>query len=86
MQPVLFQEDRGTPPAGFLPGELEFYYLAALVIPESAMPGLTRMRIIMGYRWDKACGDFMYGEAEDYTVLLTDGADTASAPQGRRKL
>jgi len=47
-----------------------------LAIPSNALPGTTRMRIIVN--GDKnnveACGDYGYGETEDYTVnILPDG-------------
>jgi len=43
----------------------------SLVIPDTALTGNTRMRVIMSYStFDSACGSFTWGEAEDYTVNI----------------
>jgi len=42
-----------------------------IVVPTSAMSGPTRMRVSMAYGGaPPACGNFSYGEVEDYTVLI----------------
>ncbi|MBK7754779.1 MAG: hypothetical protein IPI41_19910 [Flavobacteriales bacterium] len=45
-------------------------------IPPDAHTGYTRMRVICTYNEDPtdACGTFVYGETEDYTVIIDDGA------------
>lgn len=43
----------------------------ALTIPDNAMEGITRMRVAMRYnRPPEACGNFTYGEVEDYSVEI----------------
>jgi len=40
-------------------------------IPENAVPGLTRMRVKLDYgTFDDPCGDFTFGEVEDYCVTI----------------
>ncbi len=42
-------------------------------IPENALNGTTRMRVIMRYRnIPSSCGTFNYGEVEDYTIIIGD--------------
>ena len=44
---------------------------ASIVVPASALPGPTRMRVSMSYGGaPPACGTFSYGEVEDYTVTI----------------
>ncbi|MCF2858186.1 GEVED domain-containing protein [Pseudoalteromonas sp. SMS1] len=48
--------------------------LASITIPDSALAGITRMRVIQsntlreGETQLAACGDFKFGEAEDYSI------------------
>ncbi len=43
-------------------------------VPSDATSGSTRLRVIMRYNTvPSACGNFNYGEAEDYTVVIGDG-------------
>ena len=45
----------------------------AITIPETAVPGATRMRIRIKYSGDdcgSSCGATTYGEVEDYTVIV----------------
>ncbi len=45
--------------------------VANINVPMDAKLGLTRMRVIMRYLNEPApCGDFQYGEAEDYTINI----------------
>ncbi len=47
-----------------------------IVVPNIAKPGKTRMRVVMHYKEAAAvCGEFKYGEAEDYIVEIV-GEDT----------
>ena len=40
-------------------------------VPDDAVPGLTRMRIILSYSGNMtACGTYSYGETEDYCVTI----------------
>ena len=42
-------------------------------IPSGAVPGATRMRVMMKYNGaSSSCETYTYGETEDYTVMLTD--------------
>ena len=44
-------------------------------VPQGAAPGKHRMRIAMKYgSYPQACGNFNYGEVEDYTVDVLEGA------------
>ncbi len=47
-----------------------------ITIPSTAQSGKTRLRILMKYK-DAApiCGEFKYGEAEDYTINIEGGTD-----------
>lgn len=52
-----------------------------LDIPDNIMPGLTRIRVMM--RWDDGldgCGDFAWGEVEDYTLVVGEGGGTLDGP------
>lgn len=46
-----------------------------ITIPERALVGYTWMRVLCTYGTEpvSGCGEFVYGEAEDYTVIITDG-------------
>lgn len=49
-----------------------------LTIPAAALTGETRMRVVMSSGNDvDACGDFNYGEVEDYTVNILEGGSTS---------
>ncbi|MFV1985409.1 MAG: GEVED domain-containing protein [Thiohalomonadales bacterium] len=45
--------------------------LDQLVIPTTALTGITRLRVIMSYTPASACGSFTYGEVEDYSVNIS---------------
>lgn len=45
--------------------------LDQLIIPTTALTGMTRMRVIMSYTPTSACGSFTYGEVEDYRVNIS---------------
>jgi hypothetical protein len=51
------------------------WYHVEIPIPESALPGLHKMRVMA--RWNSAfsdpCGAYTYGEAEDYHVMILSG-------------
>src|SRR5699024_6628520 len=54
-------------------------------IPEDAMPGTTRMRIVS--HWLSTTGDvdpcetgFTYGECEDYTFIIAEATDCEGTP------
>ena len=48
-----------------------------IAVPANALPGNTRMRVIKKYSssvaWPAACNNAGYGQAEDYTLNVTDG-------------
>lgn len=52
----------------------------SFTVPASAVTGDTRMRVILRYNAiPSACGEFTYGEVEDYTVTIAAaGADTVA--------
>ncbi|CAL2101393.1 conserved protein of unknown function precursor containing a type A C-terminal secretion signal. Probable M12B family metalloprotease [Tenacibaculum sp. 190130A14a] len=52
----------------------------SFTVPASAVTGDTRMRVILRYNAiPSPCGEFTYGEVEDYTVTIADaGADTVA--------
>ena len=52
----------------------------SFTVPTSAVTGETRMRVILRYNAiPSACGEFTYGEVEDYTVNIAPaGADTVA--------
>ncbi len=54
-------------------------YKANIEVPITALPGETRMRVVLRYSSDPiACGSIMYGDVEDYGVtVLGGGAVTA---------
>ncbi|WP_124980058.1 GEVED domain-containing protein [Nonlabens xiamenensis] len=53
----------------------------SISIPQGAVNGTTRMRIIMRYNTSpSACGSFDYGEVEDYSVEITDATADTTAP------
>ena len=42
-----------------------------ITVPYNATPGITRMRVSMKYGgWPSSCGNFSYGEVEDYTIVV----------------
>jgi len=46
----------------------------AFVVPANAQPGTVRMRVALSRDgFPAACGDFVYGEVEDYIIILTGG-------------
>ena len=48
---------------------------ANFTVPGSALTGATRMRVSLRYEATPvSCGSFNYGEVEDYTVNITEGA------------
>lgn len=48
-----------------------------ITIPFTALPGKTRMRVLMKYNEaTDACGQFPYGEVEDYSVIINSPAPT----------
>jgi chitodextrinase len=50
-------------------------------IPASAMTGETRMRVSMKYgSYPSACGNFTYGEVEDYTINIIEDTEAPSIP------
>ena len=53
-------------------------------IPSTAKLGKTRMRIAMSYNTtpNNSCGNFNYGEVEDYSVTLTEGGSTIDICSG----
>jgi len=59
-------------------------------VPHNAMPGPTRMRVSMKYgSWPSACGNFSYGEVEDYTIIVNGSQGFTSQPtpnDGKLKL
>ena len=48
----------------------------SLAIPADALTGYTRMRVMCVYNTDPtdACGSYDFGETEDYTVIIDNGA------------
>lgn len=53
-------------------------FYAWVPIPVSTEPGLKTMRIIMSFQdYENPCGNFDYGEAEDYTINVIDGGPNA---------
>lgn len=54
---------------------------ASFTIPASALNGTTRMRVQMRYNSyaTSSCGNYTYGEVEDYSVVIT---GNAQSPQG----
>jgi len=67
---ILFDNDN-APIAGLVSGDL--------IVPSSASLGLTRMRIAMNFNNPPGpCGNFSWGEVEDYTVNI--GQVAGSAP------
>ena len=54
-------------------------FTGTVVVPPTALPGYTRMRIRMQYGGEVApCGTTTYGEVEDYSVLVTGDVPTGS--------
>ncbi|OJJ17628.1 hypothetical protein BKI52_27590 [marine bacterium AO1-C] len=52
----------------------------SISIPAGAVSGTTRMRVSMRYNSAPAsCGNFTYGEVEDYSVNITGGSGISSA-------
>ncbi len=49
----------------------------AFTVPANAQAGTVRMRVALSRDgFPAACGDFMFGEVEDYTIVLTGGNST----------
>ncbi len=48
-----------------------------IVVPEDALPGNTRMRVLKNFNTSRTnpCGSISYGQVEDYTVNVGDGGD-----------
>jgi serine protease len=54
-----------------------------ITLPGTALEGLTRLRLIM--RWNAApesCGEYNYGETEDYCVTIVAGEPSCDIPGG----
>jgi len=48
-------------------------------VPDNALLGTTRMRIVMQRdQAPESCGDYIFGETEDYTISVIDGETTSS--------
>src|SRR5690606_22692269 len=46
----------------------------SISVPADAVPGPTRLRIVKSYNEvGEACGGLAYGQAEDYSVLVSGG-------------
>lgn len=52
----------------------------SLLIPTSAVLGLTRMRIVLSSGTINPCGSYVWGETEDYTILIIPDSNCISAP------
>ncbi len=56
------------------------YVYGSFTVPTSAALGSTRMRVSMEYNAiPAACGNFSYGEVEDYTVIISSSKDAVSS-------
>jgi hypothetical protein len=54
---------------------------ALVVVPPTAKPGLTRMRVVKSYgSYGEGCGDNGYGQTEEYLVLVDSGLTPPPAP------
>ena len=52
-----------------------------ITVPDTAVPGLTTMRVSMKYGSPAAeCGNFYWGEVEDYSVEISNGTLPAAVP------
>lgn len=55
---------------------------ATITVPEGTALGTTLMRVVMQYDFDfmfQPCGNFSFGEVEDYTVEIIDGTGKTQA-------
>src|SRR5690606_8418795 len=51
---------------------------ANFTVPPTTLSGKTRMRVAMKYQaGNTSCGNFTYGEVEDYTVIISGGTAIA---------
>jgi hypothetical protein len=56
------------------PGSSSTTASGTITVPDTALPGLTKMRVSMKYGSPAAeCGNFYWGEVEDYTVEIPNG-------------
>ena len=56
-----------------------------LSIPSSASTGTTRMRVAMQYfAYPESCGNFFYGEVEDYMIIIGAGFNTSQIDASTR--
>ena len=48
---------------------------ADIQVPNDALTGLTRMRVIKNYNANpiQACGEYFYGQTEDYSLMVEEG-------------
>jgi hypothetical protein len=46
--------------------------IGSITVPGDALTGDTRMRVSCGFYEPPPCGDFLWGEVEDYTVIIPD--------------
>lgn len=48
---------------------------ADIQVPNDALTGLTRMRVIKNYNANpiQACGEYFYGQTEDYSIMVEEG-------------
>lgn len=55
-----------------------------IIVPYNTSNGLTRARVIMSFLSEEntsACGDYTYGETEDYSVFIKGGTPEVTAPE-----
>ena len=55
------------------PLPVQYGVMDSITIPSTALPGITKMRVILSYEdFEGGCGspDYEYGEIEDYCVLI----------------
>lgn len=50
--------------------------VATITVPANATLGNTRMRVKVSYNSTTACGDFSYGEVEDYALVVNEALPT----------
>ncbi len=64
-------------------------YTDSIQVPANAVPGPTRMRIMMSsnlYPFPKPCGSFQYGEVEDYTVNIIASTSCSESYEPNNKI